>query len=75
MIKWGEEKRLKDPYFFCSKTMEGADVSKPVWIVSDVRRMSDVQFFKEHYPKVTKFVRIYASKSTREQRGFSFTPG
>ncbi|XP_053405447.1 phosphomevalonate kinase-like isoform X2 [Mercenaria mercenaria] len=75
MIKWGEDKRNKEPYFFCRKTVEGADVLKRVWIISDARRQTDVQFFREHYPDVVMFVRISASESTRHQRGFVFTPG
>ena len=75
MIKWGEDKRNMEPYFFCQKTIEAADSSKPMWIISDARRKTDVKFFREYYPDVVKFVRIEASESTRQQRGFIFTPG
>jgi phosphomevalonate kinase len=75
MITWGEEKRAQDPNFFCNKTIEMADSSKPVWIISDARRLTDVQFFRENYPDVVLFVRISASLTTRQNRGFVFTPG
>lgn len=75
MIKWGEDKRNREPYYFCWKIVEEADVSNPVWIVSDARRKTDIQFFKEYYPDVVKFVRISASENTRQQRGFVFTTG
>ncbi|KAL4224667.1 hypothetical protein ACF0H5_015364 [Mactra antiquata] len=75
MIKWGEEKRNSEPYFFCDKTVADADINLPLWIISDARRITDVQYFKEKYQDVVKFVRITATDSVREQRGFVFTPG
>lgn len=73
MIVWGEEKRQADPGFFCRKVVEG--VSQPVWLVSDTRRMSDVQWFQEAYGAVTQTVRVVASEQSRQQRGWVFTPG
>lgn len=73
MIVWGEEKRQADPGFFCRKVVEG--VSQPVWLVSDTRRMSDVQWFREAYGAVTQTVRVVASEQSRQQRGWVFTPG
>ena len=75
MITWGEDKRQSDPYFFCNKTVENANAGKPVWIISDARRKSDVQFFREHFPSVSRFVRIAASVEIRESRGFVFCEG
>lgn len=75
MIKWGEEKRLSDPYFFCSKTVETSDSDKPVWVISDARRKTDVAFFREHFPEVSKCVRLSAGLDVRRTRGFIFTPG
>ncbi|XP_052793962.1 phosphomevalonate kinase-like isoform X1 [Mya arenaria] len=75
MIKWGEDIREANPYFFCQKTVESAAPGVPVWIVSDARRLSDVIFFKEKYPNQLKLVRITASDDIRKKRGFIFTEG
>uniref|UniRef100_A0A1X7T081 Phosphomevalonate kinase n=1 Tax=Amphimedon queenslandica TaxID=400682 RepID=A0A1X7T081_AMPQE len=47
MIQWGERKRESDPGYFCHLATEEQD--KPVWLVSDCRRPSDVEYFKSHY--------------------------
>lgn len=73
MILWGEQKRQADPGFFCRKAVEG--VAQPVWLVSDTRRMSDLQWFREAYGAVTQTVRVVASEQSRQQRGWAFTPG
>uniref|UniRef100_A0ABI7YYI8 Phosphomevalonate kinase n=2 Tax=Felis catus TaxID=9685 RepID=A0ABI7YYI8_FELCA len=73
MIRWGEEKRQADPGFFCRKVVEG--VSQPVWLVSDTRRVSDIQWFREAYGALTQTVRVVASEQSRRQRGWVFTPG
>lgn len=87
MIQWGEEKRNQDPSYFCSlaarMTYHEPDVStgnsqqlitKPVWLVSDARRVSDVQYFRSHYPNVLH-VRVQASEEVRKSRGWIFTAG
>nr|XP_027776715.1 phosphomevalonate kinase isoform X2 [Marmota flaviventris] len=73
MIRWGEEKRRADPGFFCRKIVEG--VSQPIWLVSDTRRVSDIQWFREAYGAVMQTVRVFASEQSRQQRGWVFTPG
>lgn len=73
MIRWGEERRLADPGFFCRRAVEG--VAQPVWLVSDARRLSDIQWFREAYGPVTKTVRVVASEKSRQERGWVFTPG
>ncbi|XP_032173303.1 phosphomevalonate kinase [Mustela erminea] len=73
MIRWGEEKRRADPGFFCRKVVEG--VSQPIWLVSDTRRLSDIQWFREAYGAMTQTVRVVASEQSRQQRGWEFTPG
>ncbi|KAK2491024.1 hypothetical protein MC885_016473 [Smutsia gigantea] len=86
MIRWGEEKRQADPGFFCRKIVE--NVSQPVWhpvllvtcvpspqLVSDTRRISDIQWFQEAYGAVTQMVRVVASEQSRQQRGWVFIPG
>lgn len=44
-------------------------------LVSDTRRMSDLQWFREAYGAVTQTVRVVASEQSRQQRGWAFTPG
>lgn len=73
MISWGEEKRQADPGFFCRQIVEG--VSQPIWLVSDTRRVSDIQWFQEAYGASTQTVRVVASEQSRQQRGWVFTPG
>lgn len=79
MIRWGEEKRIVDPFFFCRLAIkmmisESCNKNYRVWIISDARRKTDVQFFKENYHKVVN-VRITASEKTRKSRGWIFTSG
>ncbi|XP_037355316.1 phosphomevalonate kinase isoform X1 [Talpa occidentalis] len=73
MIRWGEEKRQADPGFFCRRIVKG--VSQPIWLVSDARRVSDIEWFREAYGAVTQLVRVVASEQSRQQRGWMFTPG
>ncbi|KAM4013691.1 phosphomevalonate kinase [Anomaloglossus baeobatrachus] len=72
MIRWGEEKRNADPGFFCRLIVEG--VTQPLWIVSDTRRRSDVDWFLTMYGDRTQTVRVAASPETRRSRGWVYTP-
>nr|DBA13820.1 TPA: hypothetical protein GDO54_004858 [Pyxicephalus adspersus] len=72
MIRWGEEKRNSDPGFFCRLIVEG--VTQPVWIISDTRRRSDVDWFLSLYGPVSQTVRVVASEETRRSRGWVYTP-
>ncbi|XP_046645152.1 phosphomevalonate kinase-like [Daphnia pulicaria] len=76
MIVWGEEKRAQDSGFFCRTAIEmlkGSDF--PVWIVSDLRRETDLKFFRDTYPNRVTCVRISASSEARVKRGFVFAAG
>ncbi|XP_033750719.1 phosphomevalonate kinase-like [Pecten maximus] len=75
MIRWGEEKRNQDPGFFCRVATSGDEAKKSVWIISDARRKTDVEYFKRNFPSITKTIRVVASESIRESRGFIFTKG
>lgn len=44
-------------------------------VVSDARRLSDLQWFWSEFPRQTLSVRVQSSEKTREQRGWSFTAG
>ncbi|XP_047216496.1 phosphomevalonate kinase [Girardinichthys multiradiatus] len=73
MIRWGENRRNQDSGFFCRLATSGDQ--KPVWVVSDARRLSDLQWFWSKFPRQTRNVRVQCSEETRVQRGWSFTPG
>ncbi|XP_029435305.1 phosphomevalonate kinase isoform X2 [Rhinatrema bivittatum] len=73
MIRWGEEKRNSDPGFFCRLAVEG--ITQPVWVVSDTRRRSDVEWFQGAYGDLAQTVRVVASEETRKHRGWVFTAG
>ncbi|XP_072938219.1 phosphomevalonate kinase [Epargyreus clarus] len=74
MINWSDEMRDKDYGCFCRAACKNA-ADKPVWVVSDVRRKTDVQWFKENYGDLLKLIRIVADEGTRKERGFIFKHG
>ncbi|NXH10456.1 PMVK kinase, partial [Bucco capensis] len=73
MIRWGEEKRRADPGFFCRRAVEGA--AQPVWVVSDTRRLSDVEWFRDVYGAAVHTVRVVATEETRRRRNWLFVAG
>ncbi|KAF7644347.1 hypothetical protein LDENG_00223700 [Lucifuga dentata] len=73
MISWGQNRRQRDPGFFCRLATRG--VHQPVWVVSDARRLSDLQWFCSMFPQQTRCVRVQSSERTRAQRGWTFTKG
>ncbi|KAM6936024.1 phosphomevalonate kinase [Lycodopsis pacificus] len=73
MILWGESRRRQDPGFFCRLATRG--VRQPVWVVSDARRLSDLQWFWSEFPRQSQSVRVQSSEETRKQRGWSFSAG
>ncbi|XP_068271058.1 phosphomevalonate kinase isoform X2 [Nyctibius grandis] len=73
MIRWGEEKRRADPGFFCRAAVEGA--AQPVWVVSDTRRLSDVEWFRDVYGAAVQTVRVVATEETRKRRNWAFVTG
>lgn len=77
MIRWGEEKRSNDVSVFCRSEKDIAlETEKPVWILSDARRPSDVEYFK-NYAKENGHqffaIRVSANIETRKSRGWKFT--
>ena len=73
MIVWGEEMRAKDPGYFCRLATREAD--KPVWLICDARRTTDMDYFKSHYGECTITVRVVASEAVRVGRGWVFMTG
>jgi len=75
MIQWGEEKRSKDYGYFCRIIASGPGSEKPIWIVSDARRRTDVRYFEENYRRRVIKVHVAATEEARRLRGWVFTPG
>ncbi|KAK2579197.1 hypothetical protein KPH14_002717 [Odynerus spinipes] len=76
MARWSEAIRKKDNGYFCRAAIDMYNAhDKPIWIVSDARRKTDIQWFKENYGDACKAIRIIASPEIREQRGWKFTSG
>nr|XP_003703512.1 PREDICTED: phosphomevalonate kinase [Megachile rotundata] len=76
MAKWGESIRKKDHGYFCRAAINMYNArNKSVWIISDVRRKTDLQWFRENFKDACKTICITSDKSIREKRGWIFTPG
>lgn len=88
MKRWSDSIRANDPAFFCRKSIEALNdqsknevntsadsLSLIVWIVTDARRKTDLEFFKSNYGERVKTIRIVADESVRTQRGWKFTQG
>ncbi|EFO16693.2 phosphomevalonate kinase [Loa loa] len=74
MITWSEQIRNNDCGYFCRKVLARAN-STDVLIVTDCRRLSDIEFFKMHCSSHLRLLRIEASLPIREMRGFVFVKG
>ena len=75
MIKWGEERRQIDHGYFCRLVVSGPGSDKPLWIISDARRRTDLKYFDDNFSGRTVKVRITADQAVRCQRGWVFTSG
>jgi phosphomevalonate kinase len=78
MVLWSERIRAKDPNFFLRLAIEESNAkSKPIWMLTDARRLCDVLYFKNGLFKSSKVItiRISASEETRIKRGWIFTEG
>ncbi|CAI4222829.1 unnamed protein product [Auanema sp. JU1783] len=74
MIVWGEELREKDPSVFCREAVRMAGECD-ILIVSDCRRISDLDYFQSQFPNDHTTIRISASIPIREKRGYKFKAG
>lgn len=59
-------------FFLCSHSATCSLIGQ---VVSDARRLSDLQWFWSRFPQQTRTVRVQSSEETRKQRGWSFTAG
>uniref|UniRef100_A0A8D8KLV0 Phosphomevalonate kinase n=1 Tax=Culex pipiens TaxID=7175 RepID=A0A8D8KLV0_CULPI len=76
MIEWSDGRRAEDYGFFCrAACSEGVVAAREVCIVSDVRRKTDVRFFRETFGERVRTVRIVAGEETRAERGWKFQQG
>ncbi|XP_063368272.1 phosphomevalonate kinase [Cydia amplana] len=74
MIKWSDEMRDQDYGCFCRVACQNA-TDRPIWIVSDIRRKTDICWFKETYGNLIRTIRITADEDTRVKRGYKFKEG
>lgn len=76
MAKWGENVRRKDYGYFCRAAIDMYNAhDKPIWIISDVRRKTDIQWFTEKFGDACKMIRVTSNDLIRKQRGWVFTAG
>ena len=79
MVEYSENIRKTDPNCFLRLSIEESNArSKSIWILSDARRLCDIEYFKNSEEfRNTKVltIRICASNETRIKRGWTFTPG
>ncbi|XP_058813503.1 phosphomevalonate kinase [Topomyia yanbarensis] len=73
MIEWSDQRRAEDYGIFCREALIAAN--REICIVSDVRRKSDIRYFKEVFGSKVKTVRIEANEQTRLERGWLFQKG
>jgi len=71
MIEWSDSVRAQDYGYFCREAMKRAQM--PIVIVSDVRRRTDIEYFKHNYN--IKTIRIEAMNDVRQYRGWEFEDG
>lgn len=50
-------------------------MGRPVCVVSDIRRRTDVQYFREHWPGKLILIRIECDDKVRQERGWTFQAG
>ncbi|EZA53270.1 hypothetical protein DMN91_005291 [Ooceraea biroi] len=76
MVKWSENLRKKDYGYFCRAAIDMYNAwDKPVWIISDVRRKTDIKWFLENFGDVCKTIHIFCPEEVRQKRGWIYTPG
>ncbi|KAH7730759.1 phosphomevalonate kinase [Aphelenchoides avenae] len=74
MVEFGERIRLRDPGYFCKKSIDRAPAGTQVIVVRDCRRPSDLDFFRRTFSNPL-LVRVRCSDGVRKLRGYEFTPG
>ncbi|CAG0924837.1 unnamed protein product, partial [Notodromas monacha] len=79
MLSWSEALRKVDDGCFIRPAIAEADPDeqKRLWVIVDMRRMSDLNWFRERLGKgaLVKTVLVRATESTRTSRGWTFAAG
>jgi len=78
MISWSERIRDEDPDYFVASAIRLYDApSRPIWIISDARRPSDMRQLRRRCQCGARCVtvRTRACDVARETRGWRFTEG
>jgi len=73
MIIWSDKVRHNDYGFFCREAMKLA--TRDIIFVSDIRRKTDIRWFKENYGNIVKTIRLNTDDEIRIQRGWKFEDG
>lgn len=73
MIIWSDDKRAEDYGIFCREASR--NISKPTVIVSDIRRKTDIKWFRETFGDKIKLIRIKCDDSVRVNRGWKYQLG
>ena len=72
MIQWGEDMRSANPAYFCDLAVASANNLVSVWVITDARRKTDMEYFKRNFRNVIS-VRVVCDDAIRIQRGWVFT--
>ena len=84
MIQWSDKKREIDPGYFCQRALneqlsklENHKINNKflVVLVTDIRRKTDIEFFRKTFSSIVRTVRIEADESIRRARNWIFTQG
>lgn len=67
--------RILISIFLLYEVLVPLSVSKPIVIVSDIRRKTDIKFFQENFPNKIKLIRIKCDDHVRISRGWKFQEG
>jgi phosphomevalonate kinase len=73
MIDWSDEQRALDYGVFCREA--SLNITKPVVIVSDIRRKTDIKWFRETFGDKIRLIRISCDDKIRIERGWKFQEG
>ena len=73
-------KRAENPTYFCEKAIENLteydrNAKFKLWLITDARRRTDINFFRLKFSGQIKTIRVQAVNSVREERNWKFTPG
>ncbi|CAD5113275.1 DgyrCDS2455 [Dimorphilus gyrociliatus] len=74
LSNWSWNKMQEDIHIFSRIAVKEAAL-KPLWIVSDIRRTSDIKYILDKRECPHLFVRIEVSEEIRKERGWSYVKG